>query len=116
MRLITRSSFAIFAILLTTPLWARPNSSHIDKTPWSPTQQSKIADKDFTPGSYQLTAAESGTEMDVLSNGKMVAQIPCHWIQLPQKAHDNAVFMDANDNVTQVQFEGRTAAINFVSN
>jgi hypothetical protein len=111
MRLGTRVSFGIFAILLTTPLWARPNSSHIDKAQWTPAQQSKIGDKDFTPGSYQLTAAEAGTEMDVLKAGKMVAQIPCHWIQLPQKAHDNAIFMDTNNNVTQVQFEGRTEAV-----
>lgn len=114
MRLKSASVFAGLAItLLAISLSARPDSGLMDKAQWSPSQESKIGDKDFMPGNYQLTAMESGTSVSVFKDGKLVAEVPCHWTQLPRKAADTAVFTDPMNSVTQVQFSGRTAAIQF---
>jgi hypothetical protein len=100
-------------LLASNSLLAHPNSGHMDKAQWTPDHETKIGDKDFTPGNYQLSAMESGTSVSIFKDGKMVAEVPCHWTQLPQKASDTAVFTDTANNVTQVQFSGRTAAIQF---
>ncbi len=114
MRLKSASVFAGLVItFLAIPLSARPNSDRMDKAQWSPSQESKIGDKDFAPGNYQLTAPETGNQLSIYKDGKVVAEVPCHWIQLPRKASDTAVFTDPMNTVTQVQFSGRTAAIQF---
>jgi hypothetical protein len=63
-------------------------------------------------GQYQLRAEEGKSELQVIQKGKVVATIPCQWIQLPAKASYSQVLTDA-DKVAQVQFGGRIAAIEF---
>ena len=50
--------------------------------------------------------------MQIMSHGKMVAEVPAHWIQLPSKAAASQVEMDSN-KVTSIEFGGKTAALDF---
>lgn len=47
-----------------------------------------------------------------MSHGKVIAQVPCQWTQLSQKAVSSEVDVD-NGQVTQVKFGGKTAAVSF---
>lgn len=112
MRVNARLLGGLAIIFLAMPLWGRPNATHVDKIPWTPDHAAKIGNKDFDPGSYQLQARESENQVDVLKDGKVVAQVPCHWVQLPKKA-DETEIVSNDDNVIQVQFKGRPEAIQF---
>jgi hypothetical protein len=94
--------------LVALPLWA----AHVDSTDWNPTQSMTIGTKQLQPGRYQLRAEEGKSELEVVQKGKVLATIPCQWVELPAKASNSQVLTDA-DKVAQVQFGGRTAAIQF---
>ncbi|MGH9772527.1 MAG: hypothetical protein ACRD4Q_12655 [Candidatus Acidiferrales bacterium] len=95
-------------LLLALPGWARP--SRTDTAQWDILQSATIGNTQLKPGNYQLKAQETANTLDVVRDGKVVAQAPCHWIQLPKKAQDTEVVMNKNQ-VVQVQFEGKTEAI-----
>ena len=63
-------------------------------------------------GNYQLRAEEGQSNLEIIHDGKVVATVPCSWMQLPSKAEYSEVQSNANQ-VTQVQFSGRTEAIQF---
>ena len=50
--------------------------------------------------------------MEVLNRGKVVAQVPCQWTQLSQKAQASEVDVDGGQ-VTQVKFGGKNSAVSF---
>lgn len=102
----------VAVVLLAVPIWARPSSGRMDTAQWDPGQQSKIANMDFGPGSYELRVREMSNQVDVMRDGKVVAQVPCHWVELPKKSNSTEV-METNNQVTQVQFAGRTEAVQF---
>lgn len=100
---------AIFAFsLITLPLWA----AHMDSMSWEPIQPVTIGSTQVMPGQYQLRAEEGQSNVEVLQNGKVIATVPCNWMQLPTKAENSEVQTD-NNKVTQVEFSGRTEAIQF---
>jgi hypothetical protein len=43
-------------------------------------------------------------------NGKIVASIPCEWVQLAQKARQTEVLFNA-DRVVEIDFSGKTEAV-----
>jgi hypothetical protein len=98
---------AVFAFsLITLPVWA----AHTDSMTWEPSQSMTIGSTQVTPGHYELRAEEGQSNLEVIQNGKVVATIPCTWMQLPKKAEYSEVQTN-NNQVTQVQFGGRTDAI-----
>lgn len=98
---------AVLAMAL--PLWAGP-SSHNDSMPFDVTATATVGQTQLAPGHYTFEANEASNELNIRQNGKMVASVPCHWVQLPQKAHDSEVLSN-NNRVTQVDFRGRTEAL-----
>ena len=95
---------------MVLPSWAKPKPDRTDTAKWEPLQAVTVGNTEIQPGDYTLRAQESGTMVEVLHDGKVVAQVPCHWIELPQKAANTEV--STNDNkVTQIEFAGRTEAI-----
>ena len=100
------SVFAFF--LLTSPVWG----AHIDSMSWQPTEPTTIGSAQVMPGNYQLRAEEGESELEVIQDGKVMTKVPCRWTQLPNKAADSEVQTD-NNQVTQVQFGGRSEAIQF---
>jgi hypothetical protein len=93
-------------LLFTVPSWAR---SRTDTAQWEILQAAEIGNTQLKPGNYQLKAQESQKVVDVLSDGKVIAHVPCHWVQLPKKAENTEVIMQ-KQQVVQVQFEGRNEA------
>ena len=62
------------------------------------------------PGSYKVRAEENGKQLEFERDGKVIAQVPCHWIQLPSKSQSDEAVVD-NDTVHEIHFGGRTAAV-----
>lgn len=97
-------------LLLVLPIWAKPKADRTDTAQWTPLQTVTVGNTEVKPGDYTIRAQESGKMLEVLHDGKVVAQTPCHWVQLPKKAENTEV--STNDNkVTQIQFAGRTEAL-----
>lgn len=94
-------------LALATPIWARSKS--VD---FSVTEPTTIGTTQLSPGSYQLRAKDNGTQVDVLRAGKVVAEVPCHWVQLDKKADQSEVLLDSN-RVTELDFSGSTEAARF---
>lgn len=97
-------------LFLAAPIWARPERARTDTAQWDNSQATMVGTTQVKPGDYQLKAQETKGTLDVLSNGKIVAQAPCHWIELSKKAGNTEVVMNKNE-VVQVQFRGRTEAV-----
>ena len=97
-------------LFLAAPIWARAERVRTDTAQWDTLQATMVGTTKVKPGDYQLQAQETKDTLDVLSNGKVVAQVPCRWIALSEKANDTEVMMNKNE-VVQIQFRGRTEAI-----
>jgi len=109
LRLNKRQYVSAFAgLLLAVPIWA----AHTNSVAWNVSQPATIGGTQINPGDYVIRAEDGGSQLEVLSRGKVVAQVPCQWTQLPQKAEASEVDVDSGQ-VTQVKFGGRTAAISF---
>jgi hypothetical protein len=94
-------------LALAAPVFARPRTESI---PFDLTQPATIAGTELKAGSYQIRAVENESKLDVLHDGKVVAQVPCHWIQLPNKALNSEVVFNERQ-ITEVDFGGKTEAI-----
>lgn len=100
----------VAAVLLITvvPGWA----AHTNSVTWTPTQSTKIGGTELQPGDYVIRAGDGATKVQVLSHGKMVAEVPCQWTNLSEKAQASEVDVD-NGQVMQVKFAGKTSALSF---
>jgi hypothetical protein len=104
-----RTYLGVFAaLLMTSPIWA----AHTNTVNWNVDQPTTIAGTEVKPGEYVLRAEDGGTQLEVVSKGKVIAQVPCQWTQLPQKANASEVDVDGGQ-VTQVKFGGKTSAVSF---
>lgn len=87
---------------------ARPDKTYTAE--WSTSQATMIGHTQIKPGTYKVEAQENQNTLNIVRNGKVVAQTSCHWIQLPKKADDTEV--DTNHNqIVEVEFSGKTEAI-----
>ena len=103
-----KTCFAVVAALvLSLPIWARTDSAHlvVEHTVTIGAQQ-------LEPGTYNIRANDGGKEISIAraDNGRVVASVPCEWVQLPQKARQTAVRFDA-DRVVEIDFSGKTEAV-----
>ena len=95
-------------LILALPVWARPSKTYTAE--WDASQATKIGNTQIMPGTYTVEAHENQNTLDIVRDGKVVAQAPCHWIQLPKKAEDTEV--DTNNNqIVEVEFSGKTEAV-----
>jgi hypothetical protein len=91
---------------LSLPAWA----AHRDTANWSTTETTTIGSKTLSPGNYEFRAEEDAQQLQILQNGKVVAEVPIHWYQLSSKPSETEILASQN-NVTEVHFAGRTDAI-----
>lgn len=104
-----RTYLGVFAgLLLAVPIWA----AHTNTVAWNVTQSATIGGTEVKPGEYVLRADDGGTQLEIVSKGKVIASVPCQWTQLPQKANASEVDVDGGQ-VTQVKFGGKTSAVSF---
>jgi hypothetical protein len=101
----TIGGLALLAMAL--PVWART-----DSVQFVTTQPTTIDGFSLAPGSYNLKADDSTNQVTVEQNGTVVTQIPCKWVQLPQKPDHSEVISNAS-KVTQLEFSGKTEAATF---
>jgi hypothetical protein len=106
MRIRFTEALAVLAVLaLAAPAFAREKSVDLDvRTP------TMIGTTQLKPGHYQLEAKESGSQLTVVRNGKEVAEVPCHWVQLDKKADNSEVLINSNQ-ITEVEFGGSAQAV-----
>lgn len=95
-------------LLAAVPVWA----AHTNSVSWTVSKDTTLGTTQIKPGDYELKAEDGQAQLDVFSHGKMIAQVPCRWIQLPSKAAASQVEVD-NDKVTQIEFGGKTGALDF---
>jgi hypothetical protein len=112
MGICVRSSIlgAAAVIALALPAWA----GHKLSTQFDTNQTTTIGSTTLSPGQYDLKTEEGANQLEVDQDGKIVAQVPCHWVQLSSKPSDTAVLVDEN-TVKEVDFAGRTQAVRFDS-
>lgn len=109
MRLNYKKYLVIFAFsLITVPVC----SAHTDSASWEPTQPITIGTAQVKPGNYRLRADEDLGDLQIMQGGKMIAAIPCYWIDIPKKPAETKIEVN-NNRVTEVQFKGRPVAILF---
>ncbi len=97
-------------VALALPIWAKPKADRTDKADWSPVEPVTVGQTQLQPGDYTIKAEESGKMFQVMREGKVVAEAPCHWVELPKKAANTEV--DTNGNkMVQIEFAGRTEAL-----
>jgi hypothetical protein len=107
--LLKKSYLSVLAgLLIAMPIWA----AHTSSVAWNVAQPTTIGGTDVKPGDYVIRAEDGGSQLEILSRGKVVAQVPCQWTQLPQKAQASEVDIDGGQ-VTQIKFGGKTGAISF---
>lgn len=108
MRLDKRCLSVVAGLLLAMPIWA----AHTNTVSWDVSQSTTIGGTQIQPGAYVLRVDDGGSQVEVLSRGKVVASVPCQWTQLPQKAQNSEVDVDSGQ-VTQVKFGGKTGSLTF---
>jgi hypothetical protein len=99
----------VAAVILTAPAWAASNSSHKDSMAFDVEQATTIGNTHLQRGHYTFEANEDQSRLNVLQNGKVVATVPCHWVQLQRKANSSEILSN-NNQVNEVKFQGRMEA------
>ena len=94
-------------LFLALPVWAGTKTYTAE---WEATQATTIGNTQINPGTYKVEAHSDQNTLEIVRDGKVVAQTPCHWIQLPQKASETEVETN-NNQITQVDFAGKTEAV-----
>jgi type 1 fimbria pilin len=108
-RLTKKQYLSAFAGLLAAmPVWA----AHSNTINWNVTQPATIGGTQIKPGEYVLRIDDGGTQVEVVSHGKVIAQVPCQWTPLSEKSHSSEVDVDGGQ-VTQVKFSGKNQALSF---
>ena len=111
MRLKVNQFLSLFILLtLAMPVWAHANSTtlHSDGT-------ITIGGTQLKAGDYQLKVEDNANDLLVTHEGKVVAQVPVRWIQLPSKSKASQVEFH-NQQVVVVAFAGKTQAVQVQSN
>jgi hypothetical protein len=100
--------FSILAVLaIATPIWARTKSADLHLT-----DPATIGTTQLQPGEYKLRVEEGGSQVSILRQGKVVAEVPCHWVQLQAKSKLTEIDRNA-DQITEIHFEGDIQAAQF---
>lgn len=100
--------FTILAVLaMAVPLWARSKSAELHLT-----DPATIGTTQLQPGAYTLKVDDGGTQVSVVRQGKVIAEVPCHWVQLSAKPKTTEIDLTENQ-ITEIEFGGDLQAAQF---
>lgn len=100
--------FTVLAVLIIAmPIWARSKSAEVHLT-----DPATIGTTQLQPGAYTLKVDDGGTQVSVVRQGKIIAEVPCHWVQLSAKPKTTEVNFTANQ-ITEIEFGGDLQAAQF---
>lgn len=99
------AGLAIF--VMAAPVWARPRT---DTAQLDVTDTITVAGTELQHGTYKLQAEENGNQLRISRDGKLIAEVPCQWVQLPKKADQTQVISTGN-HVDEIDFHGKTQAV-----
>jgi hypothetical protein len=94
--------------LISLPVWA----AHLDSMSWELHETTTIGSAQVEPGNYLFRAEEGQSELQIIQDGKVIAKVPCGWTHLMKKATESEIQI-LNHQMIQVQFAGRSEAIQF---
>jgi hypothetical protein len=109
LRVRSRLIAAVVATGMSLPVWVTAAPDSMRKTIHIGSSAT-VAGKPLTEGDYDLVV--SGNQAKFSNKGKVVAEVPCTWKTLPNKADHDVVMMDGSA-VTEIEFQGKTQAIDF---
>jgi hypothetical protein len=95
----------IAVVALALPVGAQTRSTDL-----SIDHPETIGTTQLQPGDYELRVKADATQLDVVRDGNVVAQVPCQWVQLPTKAAVTQIQANG-DKITEIDFAGQTAAV-----
>ena len=113
---ISKSVLSALALLLATSAFA---ANKANKGSFEVFEPVTVNGHQLAPGQYKLTwdGAGPGVDLMVLSQGKLVATVPAHLIELSQSEPNNAIVSNKNDDgsqsLTQIEFAGKKYALAF---
>lgn len=106
MRLPTRGLLGgAILVAMALPVWARTTS-----IPFHSDGETTVGQTQLKAGDYELKVKENATQLEVTRDGKVIAEAPVTWIQLPKSPQNTEVIMDQN-HVVEVDFGGKVAAV-----
>ncbi len=97
----------VAVVFLALPLWSHTESAQVDID-----HPVTISGTQLQPGQYELRVKDYANQAVVTKDGNVVAQVPCHWIQLPKEPQYSQVMFTKNQ-ITEVDFGGKTQAVEF---
>ncbi len=96
--------FASAILAMAAPAWA-----HTDTAMLTFDKPAHIGSTVLDPGNYKVRAEENGKQIEIEKNGKVIAQVPCHWTQLNAKPQNDEAVID-NNTIQEIHFAGRNTA------
>jgi hypothetical protein len=113
---LSKTLLAALALLLATSAFAakKQNKGSIDLD-----RPTTIGGHQLTPGEYKLTWGGPGPNVDlmILSNGKLVATVPAHLIELtrpePSNGYETRTNDDGSHTLTSIEFVGKKYTLDF---
>lgn len=99
-------------MLISIPSWSKTDSKNRLTATIDLTTPMSIQGEQLQPGTYKVVA--DGNEAKFERDGKVVAQVPCTFKTLTQKAQMDD-FRTDNNRLTQIDVSGKTQAIVFGS-
>ena len=109
--LLTLSVCAVLT-LMAAPSWSKTNTKDSIKATINLYSPAQVMNKDLAPGTYTVIA--EGNEAKFEKDGKIVAQVPCTFKALSQKAPQDDFLLNHNQ-LTEIDVSGKMQAIAFGS-
>jgi hypothetical protein len=95
-------------VAMAVPVWGATTELHSDGNV-------VVGQTQLKAGDYELRVKDNAPQLEVTKDGKVVAEAPITWIQLPKKPQATEVVMDQN-RVVEVDFGGKTQAVKVQTN
>ena len=106
-RILYRDLAIVVGLTFALPMWAKPLKKSIELY-----SRARVGETALLAGQYELVVDDKTAIATVEKNNKVVAEIPHQMIQIA-KVSTNALIFDEKSELTELDFPGKTQAIEF---